>query len=272
MMVTFILPPSFDIREFLITPRLLMRGDDVRWLVSAVLRKTANRDTDLWGLVLLDSRILRRIVVRESADIIRALEQGAIEVTPRYTGVKCKGYRLIETRTMNKGRSVHPGFAFRSASEGVCMCGMGYVASMLYPRKRIETMGAGYNSPAVVTLGRSAAVPAQGQRELMSRNSGSSKSGSFPGNERVDDPAATSGASSGPQVTPKTAGIRQVRQPASLMPFLPQIASSSAVVRRYARAPIVRWPRPPTLSRASRSWTNWRRPPVSIRWPSALPV
>jgi hypothetical protein len=45
------------------------------------------------------------------------------------------------------------------------------------------------------TLGRSAAVPTQGQREMMSRNSGSSKSGSFPGNEQVVDPALAPAAS-----------------------------------------------------------------------------
>jgi hypothetical protein len=96
MTVTFDLPRSFDVSEFLTTPRLQHSADAARWLVSTILRKTANRDTDPWGLVRLDSSILRRIMGRHSSDVIRALEQGAIETAPYCVGVRCKGYRLAK--------------------------------------------------------------------------------------------------------------------------------------------------------------------------------
>jgi len=97
MTVTFDLPRSFDVQEFFPAPSLQLRAADAaRWLVSTILRKTANRDTDLWGVVRLDSRILRRIMGRDSTDIIRALEQGAIETAPYCAGIKCRGYRLAQ--------------------------------------------------------------------------------------------------------------------------------------------------------------------------------
>jgi hypothetical protein len=75
-----------------------MRADDARWLISLILVKTANRDTDPWGLVRLDSQILRRVMYKHDAtDVIRALEHGgAIETAAYCTGVKCKGYRLAK--------------------------------------------------------------------------------------------------------------------------------------------------------------------------------
>lgn len=91
--IVFTLPRSFEPAEFL-TSRLQLRADDARWLISTILRKTANRDTDPWGCVRLDSRILRRVMGDQNPEIIRALEQGAIETAGYYAGVKCKGYRL----------------------------------------------------------------------------------------------------------------------------------------------------------------------------------
>jgi hypothetical protein len=97
MTTTFDLPQSFDVEEFLITPRLQLHADDARWLVSTILRKTANRDTDLWGCVRLHSRILRRIMYEPTmGDVICALEHGAIETLPYCAGVKAKGFRLAE--------------------------------------------------------------------------------------------------------------------------------------------------------------------------------
>jgi hypothetical protein len=97
MPYTFTLPRSFDPSEFLATPRLQLRADDARWLVSTILRKIANRDTDPWGCVRLDSRILRRIMYAPMVtDVIRALEQGAIETTPYCAGIKAKGFRLAK--------------------------------------------------------------------------------------------------------------------------------------------------------------------------------
>ena len=92
---SFDLPRSFDPLEFLTTPRLQCRADDARWLVSTILRKIASRDTDFLGCVRLHSRILRRIMYEPTmGDVIRALEQGAIETTPYCAGVKAKGFRL----------------------------------------------------------------------------------------------------------------------------------------------------------------------------------
>ena len=93
---TLVLPKSFDPLEFLTTPRLQMRADDARWLMSTIVRKTAYRDTDAWGCVRLHWNILRKIMSKHHiADIVKALERGAaIETAPYYAGVKCKGYRL----------------------------------------------------------------------------------------------------------------------------------------------------------------------------------
>ncbi len=90
----FTLPRSFQPAEFL-PGRLMLHADAARWLVSMILRKTANRDVDPWGCVRLDSTILRRVMGNFSADIARALERGgAIETASYRAGVRCKGYRL----------------------------------------------------------------------------------------------------------------------------------------------------------------------------------
>jgi hypothetical protein len=94
---TFTLPRGFDVSEFL-PARLLTRADDARWLVSTILIKMANRDTDIWGLVRLDSQVLRRVMYKhDAADIVRALERGsAIETAAYCVRGKCKGYRLAQ--------------------------------------------------------------------------------------------------------------------------------------------------------------------------------
>ena len=59
------------------------------------LRKTANRDMDLWGCVRLDSQILSRVMGNRESDIIRALVGGgAVETASYRGGVRCRGYRL----------------------------------------------------------------------------------------------------------------------------------------------------------------------------------
>ena len=96
MRYTFILPRSFDPVEFL-PGRLLLQADPSRALISMVLRKTADRAVDLWGLVRLDSMILRRVLGRHSSTIVRALEcGGAIETAKHRSGVRCKGFRLAQ--------------------------------------------------------------------------------------------------------------------------------------------------------------------------------
>ena len=97
MTPTFDLPRSFDPAEFL-SGRLLLHADDARWLVSTILRKTANRDIDIWGCVRLHSDILYRVLGKRAAGkIVRALDMGgAIETTSYRAGVQTKGYRLTK--------------------------------------------------------------------------------------------------------------------------------------------------------------------------------
>lgn len=98
MRYTFTLPASFDATEFLPSPYLAMRADDARWLMSTIVRKTANRDTDPWGCIRLNMEILRRIMYKHTiSDVITALENGgAIETAPACVGVKSRGYRLAK--------------------------------------------------------------------------------------------------------------------------------------------------------------------------------
>ncbi len=93
----FVLPRSFQPADFL-PLRLATRADDARWLVSQIVRKTANRDVAPWGCVRLHSGVLRRVMVADRiADIVRALEGGgAVSTAPYHAGVKAKGYRLAQ--------------------------------------------------------------------------------------------------------------------------------------------------------------------------------
>jgi hypothetical protein len=96
MAYTFDLPASFNPGDFL-SGGLLLRADDARWLVNTILRKMANRDMDPWGYVRLHSSILRRVMDSHTmGDVIRALENGAIQTAPYYTGVKARGFRLAK--------------------------------------------------------------------------------------------------------------------------------------------------------------------------------
>ena len=96
MRYTFLLPASFDPLEFL-PGRRMLDADPVRWLMSTILRKTADRAVDLWGCVRLDAMILRRVLGRRSSEIARALESGgAIETAAHRSGDRCKGYRLAQ--------------------------------------------------------------------------------------------------------------------------------------------------------------------------------
>lgn len=93
----FDLPQSFMPLEFLRTPRLAMRADDARWLVSTIVRKMAMGDVDQWGLVRLHSDILRRVMnQRTCEDVISSLLDGAIERGPYRVGERAFGYRLAK--------------------------------------------------------------------------------------------------------------------------------------------------------------------------------
>ena len=93
----FDLPRTFDPAEFLPT-RLLTRADDARWLVSTILRKSANRDVDPWNWVRLHSDIVRRVMDgRAAPEIIRSLaEGGAIKTVAYRAGARSTGYRLAD--------------------------------------------------------------------------------------------------------------------------------------------------------------------------------
>ena len=93
----FTLPATFDASDFL-RGRLQLRADDARWMVSTIVRKLANRDTDPWGLVRLHWSVLARVMRRNTLRaVVEALEGGgAIETTGYYTGVKCRGFRLTK--------------------------------------------------------------------------------------------------------------------------------------------------------------------------------
>ncbi|MBI3461848.1 MAG: hypothetical protein HY000_02145, partial [Planctomycetes bacterium] len=91
----FVLPASFQPADFL-AGQLAVRADDARWLISTIVRKTANRDTDIWGCVRLSSKILRRVMdSHSSAQVILALKRGgAIELAPYCVGAMPMGFRL----------------------------------------------------------------------------------------------------------------------------------------------------------------------------------
>src|SRR5208337_2676179 len=77
---------------------LLTRADDARWLVSTILRKTANRDMDPWNWVRLHSDIVRRVMDGHAApEIIRSLAAGGAIKTVAYSaGERSTGYRLAQ--------------------------------------------------------------------------------------------------------------------------------------------------------------------------------
>lgn len=89
-----IIPASFRATEFL-PGDLALRKHHAIWLVGTILRKTANKDFDLWGLVRLKHDILRRVIGSDYRRIVKALaDGGAIEVLPRLTGQLAQGFRI----------------------------------------------------------------------------------------------------------------------------------------------------------------------------------
>lgn len=91
------LPVTFRAADYLPT-RLLTRADDAMWLITQIVHKTASRDLDEWGMARLDSRVLARVMHRNTVSaVVEALECGAIEVDHGYiAGTRCKGYRLAK--------------------------------------------------------------------------------------------------------------------------------------------------------------------------------
>jgi len=103
----FTLPASLDVTTIL-PPRLLRRADDARWLVSTIIGKTANRDTDPWGCVRLHSRILRRVMYEPTlGDVIAALVSGGVIETFDYTpGERSRGFRLTARYLADRSQRV----------------------------------------------------------------------------------------------------------------------------------------------------------------------
>jgi len=95
--VLFTLPRSFSPADCL-PMRLLTHADDARWIVSTIVRKTANRAVDRWGCVRLHSDVMRRIMRSATQPaVVKSLEAGGvIEVAPYCAGIKAMGYRLAK--------------------------------------------------------------------------------------------------------------------------------------------------------------------------------
>ena len=87
----FTLPESYNPAEFGLPHALV---DPSRWLISTIVRKTANRDTDERGCVRLHSSILRRVMHDRYSEIVKALDGRAIDTYGHSAGRKSKGYRL----------------------------------------------------------------------------------------------------------------------------------------------------------------------------------
>ncbi len=94
-LIEFVLPASLRLVDVL-PRRLWTRCDDARWLVDVILRKTANRDVDPWGLVRLHSCVLQRVMYQPTqAVIVRELvDAGVIERAPHRAGHRASGYRI----------------------------------------------------------------------------------------------------------------------------------------------------------------------------------
>ena len=95
---SFILPSSFDAREFLTSPSLRNRWDDARYLIHLILTKFARRDVDERGLVRLMAVHLMNIMNQDTyAAVIDALRfGGVIERFPYSVGNRSFGFRLAE--------------------------------------------------------------------------------------------------------------------------------------------------------------------------------
>jgi hypothetical protein len=92
----FVLPESFDPREFLRLDVLRNRMDDARYFVSLILAKLAHRDVDEMGLVRLHAKHLKNIMYQTTySDVIDELRiGGAIERFPYRVGERSFGFRL----------------------------------------------------------------------------------------------------------------------------------------------------------------------------------
>ena len=102
---SFVIPASFDPREFLKSPSSLnRRWDDARYFVSLILTKLARRDVDHLGLVRLHAKHLANVMYQPTyASVIAALlDGGAIERFPYSVGERSFGFRLAARFVANK--------------------------------------------------------------------------------------------------------------------------------------------------------------------------
>lgn len=93
---SFVLPASFDPREFLKSPELVRRWDDARYFISLILRKLSRWDVDHLGLVRLQAKHLMAMMYQPTyAAVIETLvDGGAIERFPYLAGKHSFGFRL----------------------------------------------------------------------------------------------------------------------------------------------------------------------------------
>jgi hypothetical protein len=88
----FTLPETFNPAEFGLRPSLV---DPSRWLISTIVRKTADRKVDERGIVRLHSKVLQGVCHDRYSDVVKPLKTGGvIETFPYSAGEKSTGYRL----------------------------------------------------------------------------------------------------------------------------------------------------------------------------------
>lgn len=88
----FLLPSEFD-AEAIVGP---LKADAARWLVSTVLGKTAANNVDARGFAILSSVIIRRVMGRDYAKIVRSLIDAGVLLRAPYHEGKSYGYRLAD--------------------------------------------------------------------------------------------------------------------------------------------------------------------------------
>jgi hypothetical protein len=92
----FILPETFDSREFLRTPRLERLQEDAMYFINLVLRKTVRKRVDGRGFVRLKAEHLRRAMSYDAYNLVvnSLLDGGAVVRSGYVVGKKSFGYKL----------------------------------------------------------------------------------------------------------------------------------------------------------------------------------
>lgn len=105
----FALPKSFRPTDVL-PAKLAQRGDETRFFLNCVVRKTASRDTDAEGYARLDSRVTRSYINWRADSQVKAalVDAGVLERDTHIEGVRCAGYRLTKHWLSDRCQRVKP--------------------------------------------------------------------------------------------------------------------------------------------------------------------